>query len=58
MLDERNPATLAALLSDFEWVDLSQALKAGILAWPTHARFGHVLYEDTLRATSPATTSS
>ncbi len=51
MLDERDlndPATLAALLQNYEMIDLSQTLQSGIPAWPTHARFGHVLYEDYL----------
>jgi kynurenine formamidase len=29
----------------YDWVDLSHSLEEGIPAWPTHARFGHTLYE-------------
>jgi|SRR5215207_3668961 len=49
MLSERDlkdPATLVALLQNFEIVDLSHTLEEGIPSWPTHARFGHLLYED------------
>jgi len=45
MLDEGNIENLAALLLDFEVVDLTHTLEAGIPVWPTHARFGHTLYE-------------
>ena len=38
-------ATLVALLGELEVVDLSHTLEEGIPAWPTHARFGRVLYE-------------
>jgi len=43
--DLRDPTTLAALLQGFEIIDLSHALEEGIPSWPTHARFGQVLYE-------------
>ena len=46
MTDTRNdPAVLSGLLTSLEWVDLSYTLEEGIPAWPTHARFGQVLYE-------------
>ena len=32
-------------MRDSRWVDLSHTLEEGIPSWPTHARFGHVLYE-------------
>ena len=43
--DSKDLATLAALLQGFEIVDLSHTLEEGIPSWPTHARFGQVLYE-------------
>lgn len=36
---------LAERLRDFHLVDLSHTLEEGIPSWPTHARFGQVLYE-------------
>jgi kynurenine formamidase len=46
MTDIKNDfTTLTNLLANLEWVDLSHTLKEGIPSWPTHARFGHVLYE-------------
>ena len=32
-------------LADAEWVDLTHTLEEGIPVWPTHARYGHTLYE-------------
>lgn len=32
-------------LADAEWVDLTHTLEEGIPAYPTHARYGHTLYE-------------
>jgi kynurenine formamidase len=43
--DSNDPAILTTLLQAFEIVDLSQTLEEGIPSWPTHARFGQVLYE-------------
>jgi len=37
--------SLVLTLESFKLVDLSHTLEEGILAWPTHARFGHTLYE-------------
>ncbi|HZT98528.1 MAG TPA: cyclase family protein [Ktedonobacteraceae bacterium] len=31
--------------ANYEWIDLSHTLEPGIPAWPTHARYGHILYE-------------
>ncbi|WP_119071282.1 cyclase family protein [Rubrobacter indicoceani] len=36
---------LIEALRGCEWVDLSHTLEEGIPVWPTHARFGHTLYE-------------
>lgn len=36
---------LGKQLQNFRLVDLSHTLQEGIPAWPTHARFGHILYE-------------
>lgn len=36
---------VAKRLQGLRWVDLSHTLEEGIPAWPTHARFGHILYE-------------
>ncbi len=36
---------IAERLQDLRWVDLSHTLEEGIPSWPTHARFGHILYE-------------
>lgn len=33
------------VFADAEWVDLTHSLREGIPAVPTHARFGHTLYE-------------
>ena len=43
--DLNHPITLAAFLQGFEIIDLSHTLEEGIPSWPTHARFGQVLYE-------------
>jgi kynurenine formamidase len=37
--------SLVLTLDSFDLVDLSHTLEEGIPAWPTHARFGHTLYE-------------
>jgi len=37
--------SLVLTLESFKLVDLSHTLEEGIPAWPTHARFGHTLYE-------------
>lgn len=37
--------SLIQRLQSFQLVDLSHTLEEGIPAWPTHARFGHILYE-------------
>lgn len=42
---KKDPAILADLLANLEWVDLSHTLEEDIPVWPTHARFGHILYE-------------
>lgn len=42
----RDVSALAAVFGGFEMIDLSHTLEEGIPAWPTHARFGHTLYED------------
>lgn len=36
---------LVATLTDAEWVDLTHTLAEGIPTVPTHARYGHTLYE-------------
>ncbi len=43
--EHKHPTALAALLQGFEIIDLSHTLEEGIPSWPTHARFGQVLYE-------------
>jgi kynurenine formamidase len=48
VLNEKDLLALAEQLRNSQWVDLSHTLVEGIPAWPTHARFGHVLYEDYL----------
>jgi kynurenine formamidase len=48
MLNEKDPLALAEQLRNSQWVDLSHTLEEEVPAWPTHARFGHVLYEDYL----------
>ena len=45
MLNEKDLQALAEQLQNSRWVDLSHTLEEGIPAWPTHARFGQVLYE-------------
>ena len=40
-----NLSSLAGMLRGLQMVDLSHTLEEGIPVWPTHARFGHVLYE-------------
>ncbi len=45
MLNREDPKSLAELLQNFRWVDLSHTLEENIPAWPTHARFGRALYE-------------
>jgi kynurenine formamidase len=45
MLNEKDPLVLVEQLRNSRWVDLSHTLEEGIPSWPTHARFGHVLYE-------------
>lgn len=40
-----DPSQLAATFRDSEWIDLTHTLEEGIPVWPTHARFGHTLYE-------------
>jgi kynurenine formamidase len=45
VLNEKDPLALIEQLRNSQWVDLSHTLEEGIPAWPTHARFGHVLYE-------------
>ena len=44
MADDRIAAALAAL-ADAEWVDLTHTLEEDIPAVPTHARYGHTLYQ-------------
>jgi hypothetical protein len=44
-LPSKDLLMLAEQLRNYQWVDLSHTLEEGIPAWPTHARFGHVLYE-------------
>ena len=45
MLNEKDLLALAEQLQNSRWVDLSHTLEEGVPAWPTHARFGQVLYE-------------
>jgi kynurenine formamidase len=45
VLNEKDLLALTEQLRSSQWVDLSYTLEEGIPAWPTHARFGHVLYE-------------
>lgn len=37
-----NPTTF---FQNHDWIDLTHTLEEGIPVWPTHARFGHTLYE-------------
>ena len=43
--DAPSPLDAFEALSDAEWVDLTHTLEDDIPAVPTHARFGHTLYE-------------
>ena len=45
MLNEKDLLVLVEQLRNSRWVDLSHTLEEGIPSWPTHARFGHILYE-------------
>ena len=40
-----NLSSLVGMMRGLQMVDLSHTLEEGIPVWPTHARFGHVLYE-------------
>ena len=44
-MPEGDLLNLAEQLQSHRWIDLSHTLEEGVPVWPTHARFGHILYE-------------
>jgi len=45
MADDGSVVEAFASLADAEWVDLTHTLEEGIPSVPTHARYGHTLYQ-------------
>lgn len=40
-----DPLEISTIFRNREWIDLTHTLEEGIPVWPTHARFGHTLFE-------------